>query len=240
MIYCRKQGSDNSHVERAFGKVMATARARQYGGHSAEERRLARRERLIQAAIRVYGKVGYPNATVKAVCDAAELTERYFYESFDSSEALLVAAFDSVSHRLIDCLDRIRAEHTGAAAERCYAVLRAYFQALRDDPVGARLFVLEIARVGPAVDEVGAALLREFGELLSRALAPNASARLKRSELVRAGVVGAVLEIAKVWIRSRYAKGVDAVANDALKICRVLAVDREVTTARRPRGRHVP
>jgi AcrR family transcriptional regulator len=202
---------------------MATARARQYGGHSAEERRLARRQRLIEAAIHVYGEVGYRNATVKAVCEAAELTERYFYESFESSEALLMAAFDTVSHRLIDCLDRIRAEHTGSADERCHAVLRAYFQALKDDPVGARLFVLEISRVGPAVDEVGAALLREFGELLSRTLAPSASARGKRAELLRAGVVGAVLEITKVWIRSGYAKSVDAVAADALKICRVLA-----------------
>jgi AcrR family transcriptional regulator len=197
--------------------------ARQYGGHSAEERRLVRRERLIEAAIRVYGEVGYRNATVKAVCEAAELTERYFYESFESSEALLIAAFETVSHRLIDCLDRIRAEHTGGADERCHALLRTYFQALKDDPVGARLFVLEISRVGPAVDEVGAALLREFGELLSRTLAPNASARLKRGELVRAGVAGAVLEITKVWIRSGYAKSVDAVASDALKICRVLA-----------------
>ena len=201
---------------------MTTARTRHYGGHSAEERRLARRERLIEAAIRVYGEVGYRNATVKAVCEAAELTERYFYESFASSEALLIAAFDTVSHRLIDCLDRIRAQHTGTADERCQAVLRAHFQALKDDPVGARLFVLEIARVGPAVDEVGAALLREFGELLSRTLAPGASPRLKRGELVRAGVVGAVLEIAKVWIRSGYAKSVDAVAADALKICCVL------------------
>lgn len=202
---------------------MVTARTRHYGGRSAEERRLARRERLIEAAIRIYGEVGYRNATVKAVCEAAELTERYFYESFASSEALLIAAFDTVSRRLIDCLDRIRAEHTGAADERCHAVLRVYYQALKDDPVGARLFVLEIARVGPAVDEVGGALLRDFGELLSRTLAPNASARLKRGELLRAGAVGAVLEIAKVWIRSGYAKSVDAVARDALKICRVLA-----------------
>jgi AcrR family transcriptional regulator len=208
---------------RRTDKIMARARKRQYGGHSAEERQFARRERLIEAAIRVYGEVGYRHATVKAVCEAAELTERYFYESFASSEALLIAAFDTVSHRLIDCLDRIRAERTGTADERCHAVLRAYFQALKDDPVGARLFVLEIARVGPAVDEVGAALLREFGELLSRTLAPNASATLKRGELVRAGVVGAVLEIAKVWIRSGYAKSVDVVATDALKICRVLA-----------------
>jgi hypothetical protein len=43
-----------------------------------------------------------------------------------------------------------------------------------------------VSRVGPA-DEVGAALLREFGELLSRTLAPNASAGLKKRELVRAG-----------------------------------------------------
>jgi len=199
------------------------ATERQYGGHSADERRLARRERLIEAAIRVYGEVGYRNATVKAVCEAAELTERYFYESFASSEALLMAAFETVSHRLIDCLDRIRAEHTGSADDRCHAVLRTYFQALKDDPVGARLFVLEILRVGPAVDEVGAALLREFGELLSRTLASSASARGKKAELLRAGVVGAVLEITKVWIRSGYAKSVDAVAADALKICRVLA-----------------
>jgi AcrR family transcriptional regulator len=197
--------------------------ARQYGGHSAEERRLARRERLIEAAIRVYGEIGYRNATVKAVCEAAGLTERYFYESFESSEALLIAAFETVSHRLIDCLDRIRTEHTGGADERCHAMLRAYFQALKDDPASARLFVLEIARVGPAVDEAGAALLRQFGELLSRTLAPGTSASLKRGELVRAGVVGAVLEITKVWIRSGHAKSVDAVAGDALKICCVLA-----------------
>src|SRR5215510_6918722 len=206
------------NVRQAIRKLMATARTRHYAGHSAEERRLARRERLIEAAIRVYGQTGYRHATVKAVCEAAELTERYFYESFASSEALLTAAFDSVSRRLIDCLDRIRAEHTGTADERCHAVLRAYFQALRDDPVGARLFVLEIARVGPAVDEVGATLLREFGELLARTLAPNASANLKRGELLRAGVVGAVLEIARVWIRTGYAMSVSAVATDALKI----------------------
>src|SRR6202166_2305136 len=149
------------------------ATEREYAGHPAEDRQSARRERLGEAAIRVYGEAAYRNATVKAVCEAAGLTERYFYESFESSEALLIAAFETVSHRLIDCLDRVRAQHAGAADERCHAMLRAYFQALKDDPVGARLFVLEIARVGPAVDEVAAALLREFGAVLSRTLAPG-------------------------------------------------------------------
>ena len=202
---------------------MATAQARHYGGHSAEERRLARRQRLIDAAIRVYGEVGYRNATVKAVCEAAELTERYFYESFVNSEALLIAAFDTVSRRVIACLAKIREEHTGPVEERGQAVLRTYSQLLKDDPDVARLFVIEIARVGPAVDEVWAALLREFGELLSLTFAPDANASLTSGELVRAGAVGALVQIAKSWIRSGYKKSVDAVASDALKICRVLA-----------------
>src|ERR1700751_6355680 len=98
---------------------------RHYGGHSTEERRRARRERLIEAATRVYGEVGYRNATVKAVCEAAGLTERYFYESFANSEALLVAAFETVSRRVFNCLEEVRKAHTGTAEECGHAVLRA-------------------------------------------------------------------------------------------------------------------
>jgi AcrR family transcriptional regulator len=203
---------------------MTTARARYYAGLSAQERRESRRERLIEGAIRAYGELGYRNTTVKAVCEAAGLTERYFYESFANSEALLVAAFDTVSRRVFTCLEEVRKEHgDGTPDERGHAVLRAYYQMLKDDPDGARLFVIEIARVGPAVDAVWGALLPEFGEVLSRMMAPNSDIKPKPGELVRAGVVGGVVQIAKEWIRSGYARSVDAVAADALKICRVLA-----------------
>jgi AcrR family transcriptional regulator len=206
-----------------MASMAAATRTRHYGGKSSEERQLARREQLIEAAIRVYGEVGYRNATVKAVCDAAGLTERYFYESFANSVALLIAAYDNVSHQLLNRLEEIRKDHTGTTDERGLAVLRAYYQTMKDDPVGARVFVVEIARVGPAVDEVGLALIREFGELLSRTFAPQTNERLKRNEMVRAGAVAAMLAIARAWIRSGYGKSVDAVAADALKICRVLA-----------------
>jgi AcrR family transcriptional regulator len=118
-----------------FGEIMTTARARNYAGLSAEERRLARRERLIEGAIRAYGELGYRNTTVKAVCEAAGLTERYFYESFANSEALLVAAFDAVSRRVFTCLEEVRKGQRGTAEERGHAVLRAYYQMLKDDPM---------------------------------------------------------------------------------------------------------
>lgn len=47
---------------------------RSYRGQSQEQRRAERRQRLIAAAIDVYGERGYHNATVKAVCEAAGLT----------------------------------------------------------------------------------------------------------------------------------------------------------------------
>ena len=204
-------------------EAMTTVRIRNYAGHSADERRLARRERLIEGAIGAYGKTGYRNTTVKAVCEAAGLTERYFYESFENSEALLVAAFDTVSRRLFGHLEEIRRESSsGTPDERGLAVLQAYYQALKDDPGAARVFVVEIARVGPAVDDVWAGLLHEFSELLWRAVATDGNIRRAPSELLRAGVVGAVVQIAKVWIRSGFARRVDAVAADALRICRLL------------------
>jgi AcrR family transcriptional regulator len=43
---------------------------------SQDERRAQRRSQLIAAAIQVYGEIGYRQATVKAVCEAAGLTER--------------------------------------------------------------------------------------------------------------------------------------------------------------------
>ena len=49
---------------------MSTARARNYAGLSADERRLARRERLIEGAIRAYGELGYRNPANNAYSEA--------------------------------------------------------------------------------------------------------------------------------------------------------------------------
>ena len=205
--------------------LVMTVKRRIYAGQSAEERALARRERLLEAAIDVFGTLGYRNATVKTVCEAAGLTERYFYESFENREALLIAAFDHVAHDVLHHLDALRAGHAGPPRECVRAVLKAYYQVLKDNPTGARLYVVEIARVGPSVDEVLEKWLEEFGELLALALAPQESPTAKRNALLRAGAAGAVVQIARNWIRSDFAQSINAVAEDALRFVRVLEAD---------------
>jgi AcrR family transcriptional regulator len=199
-------------------------KTRSYAGVSGEERRAERRARLIEAAVRVYGEVGYRSATVKAVCAAAELTERYFYESFANSEALLIAAY----HQVTDTLHR---EMTAAAEtiasdgsdRRIQAVLTLYFSRLQENPRPARVFLLEMHGISPAVDAVQMeAMKRMSGILLPRAVTPATATPMSLAEI---GTMGAVITIARRWVAQDYQQPVDDVIAIAAQFCRVAAID---------------
>lgn len=48
----------------------------------------------MDAALDLLGTEGWSGTSVRAVCHAARLNPRYFYESFDDLDALLVAVYD--------------------------------------------------------------------------------------------------------------------------------------------------
>lgn len=62
------------------------------------DRRAERRDLLLDAALDLLGTEGWSGTTVRAVCQAARLNPRYFYESFGDLDALVVAVYD----RLVD------------------------------------------------------------------------------------------------------------------------------------------
>jgi AcrR family transcriptional regulator len=200
---------------------------RPYRGVKRDERRERRRLDLIAAAIAVYGKRGFRQSTVKAVCDQAGLTERYFYESFENSEALLAACYEAVTLALFTGLLKAGAEASvsglddAARAERMRNMLRAYFRLLKRDPRAAQLFLMEIRGVGPVVDAKFENSLREFGHAISETLAPPGA---RRDRLLEAGVVGGIMHIALRWIGDGYRPSVNRVAETALKLCAAIRV----------------
>jgi AcrR family transcriptional regulator len=195
---------------------------RPYRGVKRDERRERRRLDLIAAAIAVYGKRGYGRSTVKAVCDQAGLTERYFYESFENSEALLAACYEAVTGAVLaELLEagataKLIGVDDAARTERTRIMLRAYFRLLKRDPRSARLFLTEIRGVRPAVDARFENSLREFGRAISDTLAPRGA---RRNPVLEAGVVGGIMHIALHWIRAGYRPSVNRVADTALRIC---------------------
>ncbi|WP_305824176.1 TetR/AcrR family transcriptional regulator [Massilia brevitalea] len=193
--------------------------ARAYRGVSPEERRAQRRSKLIAAAIAVYGKRGYRQATVKAVCEEAGLTERYFYESFANSEDLLITSYRTVTYKVFGDIAAAGQSAGRARGERARAMLRAYFGALQRDPQSARVFLVEIRGVSRAVDQAFDASLQAIGDEIARHSAPGAA----DDELLRAGVIGGVMHIALRWIDQGYQPPLDSVVETALRLGMVLA-----------------
>ncbi|QYG02886.1 MULTISPECIES: TetR/AcrR family transcriptional regulator [Massilia] len=195
------------------------ALTRSYRGQSQEQRRAERRARLIEGAIAVYGERGYHQATVKAVCEAAGLTERYFYESFANSEALLIDSYNTVTYAVLGEILRAGEAAGRGRVARSRAMLHAYFAALQREPQSARVFLVEIRGVSRAVDQAFDTSLRAIGRDVARLLDSSAA----NDELLQAGVIGGVIHIALRWIEDGYQPPIERAVETALRLGTALA-----------------
>ncbi len=174
---------------------------RGYGGVSAAERVAARRERLLDAALQLYGTRGYASTGVKAVCRQAALTDRYFYESFRDSADLFAAVFDRATDELLVLV----ADAVAAAPARPRAAARAaietFVRALAHDPRTARIVFVETASAGADIERHVRANLRRFADLVAATARPYLPRRLPEHAL-RMGalsVVGAIERVVVDW-----------------------------------------
>lgn len=185
---------------------------RTYGGVSTDVRQAERRDRLIEAAIAVYGDVGFKNASVKTVCQTAGLTQRYFYEAFANSEALLIAAYNQLNERFFNA---IREAGRGVAvSDRETAMMTAFFTGLKQRPREAHLFLVEVRGVSPAVDAVIAGWFDRFGALIAETLGTAGA-----DHLLMRGTVGGLLHMAIAWIEADARSPVSQVVPQALALC---------------------
>lgn len=208
-----------------MNSTAASTDGRRYAGASAAERRGERRERLIRAAIALYGERGYRQTTVTAVCRAAGLTPRYFYEAFAGSEALLLATLQEVSDYVAQHVADAVAGVGGTPDERLRALLTAYYRLLRDDPVSARVFLLEVSGIDAAVDALFARSTAAFADLIARTLDPT-HADGATAPLVRTGAMHGLLAIAREWVVGNCVAPIDDVREAAEPLCWTLVRKR--------------
>ncbi|WP_162528697.1 TetR/AcrR family transcriptional regulator [Mycolicibacterium sp. CBMA 361] len=64
---------------------------------TADQRREERRNKFLDAGLDILRNDGLAKVTVVGVCAKAGVTDRYFYESFDSRDVLLDALFDKLA-----------------------------------------------------------------------------------------------------------------------------------------------
>src|SRR5437879_9358777 len=115
------------------------APVRRYGGVSAADRVAARREKLLDAALELYGTRGFAATGVKEVCRQAGLTDRYFYESFRDSGELFTAVFDRATSDLFALVAQKVSEVPPEPEAQVQAAIETFVRALADDPRKARV-----------------------------------------------------------------------------------------------------
>ena len=177
-----------------------------------EERVAARRARFIDAGVELFGTQGFRGATVRGVCAAAGLTDRYFYESFPTLEALLAAVYHSLKDAFATRLTQesfTSEDWRGdlAAIERqVTAAYELWFDTVRDPRV-ARILLVEILGVSPEMDALYEESARAMAALTIAPLsATHPALKLSRArrELLGRALVGAALQVAKMWMTGGY------------------------------------
>jgi len=206
---------------------------RSYRGATPAERSETRRIRLIEAAVQVYGELGYRNATVKSVCAAAGLTDRYFYEAFENSEALLAASFEAVTQAVLAEVVATADADGNEGFRRLRVMLRSYFTALRREAARARVFLVEMVGISDTIDKVFDNALRRIGDLIVETLDAEREGPLATSPLLARGVASGLVGIAIAWVRSGYAAPLDDVVGAATKLCCLAAPDGDAGQSRR-------
>lgn len=171
--------------------MQAGQRRGRWSGVPLQDRHALRRDTLVAAGVQLLGSEGGPALTVRAVCRRANLTERYFYESFTDREHFVRAVYDDVCTRAMATL-------TSAKTPR--EAVEQFVALMVDDPVRGRVLLLAPA-VEPVLTRSGAEWMPNFIDLLQRKLSRIADPVTQK--LVATSLIGALTALFTAYLNNQ-------------------------------------
>jgi len=203
----------------------APEEGRTWRGQSAEERRTARRAQLIEAGIELFGTAGYAATSVKAVCEEAGLTERYFYEAFSDREGLLISIYEILIEDVAtDVLNQMIAVD-GDMFKMMRAGLGTFARHVTADPRRAKIQQLEVVGVSEALEERRRGAIHAFADLIA-----NTTRRFGGEDrddlnldIVSIGLVGMVNETLVDFVLGKIETDIETLINNQVGIFEALA-----------------
>jgi len=168
--------------------VPSGQRRGRWSGVPLQDRQTLRRDELIAAGVDVLGGAGGGALTVRGVCRAAGLTERYFYESFDDRDVFVRAVYDHVCSTAMTALTSSTTPRD--AVERFVALMV-------DDPVRGRVLLIAPERE-PVLTRSGAEWMPSFIELIQHKLTRITDSAVQA--MVATGLVGALTALFTAYL----------------------------------------
>ncbi|MDF3320123.1 TetR family transcriptional regulator [Rhodococcus sp. C3V] len=170
---------------------------RPYKGVAAETRRRQRRQQLLDACLDVVAESGVATITVETICNRANLSKRYFYESFRDRDTILVAALDEIFRPLGDKLAKQFEPHK-SADDRVALTASTLVEILTADPRAAYLYIS--AAGNPALESRRRQIVDDFTPLLMREIL-NADPNNHKAIATTIVMVAGTTELLDRWLR---------------------------------------
>jgi len=189
-------------------KDLSDKKRRSFRGVSAEQRQAERYQKLMEAGLQCFGSHGFYKVTVREICAEAKLTERYFYESFKNTEALLVAVYQRLIHGMQQVIiSSILVEENKEPKHLIRLGLTVFLRYVSNDPRIARILFIDIPHVrfenkALIMDTMSTfdTMLQQFGRILF----PNFPEQAVNVDLVTTGLNGANVHIVMRWVHSNF------------------------------------
>ncbi|TAM91690.1 MAG: TetR family transcriptional regulator [Jatrophihabitans sp.] len=151
--------------------MTVVAEPRNYRGVARDDRVRARRAALLDAALDALHADGLSGVSVRSICAGAQLTPRYFYESFADLDDLLVGVVDAVAEEVAQAA---LLAMTGAGAclgDQVRAGIAAGYAVVADDRRKATALLVAAAGHGPLRERRTAITVR-YADLALATLPP--------------------------------------------------------------------
>ena len=181
---------------------MQSASLRTYGGVAGKDRAAERRGQLLEAGLELLGAPDVAGElTVRGACRQANLTARYFYESFPDRDALTVAVYDGVvtelSAAVLAALDHAPRTARGQASAGLTVVVRS----IAEDPRRGRLLFSRALNGSPVVVARRIESTRWFVELFgTQVRAFYGVERDARVDVAAELLVGGLAQVLTSWL----------------------------------------
>lgn len=170
-----------------------------------EVRRDVQRQRLFEAAAKVFSKVGYAEASAESISREAGMSKATFYEHFANKEECILALVDAAGEA-----SRMAVAAAASSAEddfeaKVHARVQAFLRGLALFPEMARVVMVDVIGVGPAGAAKRDEMLQAFGDFLvaenERAHDEYGAPRFASPDDAYA-IVGAIMELASRHLRT--------------------------------------
>jgi len=171
------------------------------------ERKEAKRERILDAAVLEIARRGYYGTTVSTIARRAGVADGTIYLYFKNKEDVLVSIFERAMQQFNDQARRIMEEGAAGAEDKLRRIVALHLSLLGEDRDLAVIFQVEFRHTLHILERLSRSRIREYLALIARVLEQGKDEGVFKSDLdalFAAKVVFGILdEMATDWVLSK-------------------------------------